>query len=231
MLEQKFVDPEPRLPYDETIVTANQGGGGEALRRFGLAASGSSVAGYLAVSGVACCLAVSAPSMARADDDAPKPAPRTAITIGGASVVLVAANDKLYAFVDRIEDNSPLEDGELSIDTAEGGSIAMRRAPITMNKATAGLFVGPLDRRGHMQDAFMVSLRSSEGSGEEPAEIIYNDIPDTPAINAAVSPASKVAVAVVSGGIGAIATVLVMLWLRGVRKRESAGSVGPAHAA
>jgi hypothetical protein len=145
--------------------------------------------------------------------------------------VLIAANNKLYAFVDRIEDNAPVEDAELSVENAEGGSVEMRRAPITMNKATAGLFVGPLDRRGRMQDAFMVSLHSSAGSGEEPAEIIYTDLPDYIAVNAAIRPMAKIAVAAVSGGIGVIATVLVMLWLRSGRKRTTARSVGTAHAA
>lgn len=198
------------------------------MRSVRLAALGSPITTYLAACVVASCLVVAAPSPARADDDAPRPAPRTAITIGGASVVLVAANDKLYAFVDRIEDNAPVEDAQLSIDTAEGGSIEMHRAPITLNRATAGLFVGPLNRKGHMQDAFMVSLQSSAGSGDEPAEIIYNDAPDAAAAAAAVSPASKIAVAVVSGGIGVIATVLVMLWLRGARRRVSVGTAQAA---
>ena len=201
------------------------------MHKFDFAASRSGVSVYAAACGIACCVALGTPSMARADDDAPKPAPRTAVTIGGASVVLVATNDKLYAFVDRIEDNAPVEGAELSIDTAEGGSIEMHRAPLTLNKATEGLFVGPLERKGHMQDAFMVSLRSSAGSGDVPAEIIYNDVPDSAAVNATVSPAPKIAVAVVSGSIGAVATVLCMLWLRGSRKRATTAPVGTAHAA
>lgn len=205
------------------------------MRWIGLAAFGGSVlqpvVRQAAIGILVCGLGAVTPSIARSDDDAPGPAPRTAITIGGASVVLIAANDKLYAFVDRIEDNAPVEDAELSIDDAEGGSVEMHRAPITMNKATSGLFVGPLHRKGHMQDAFMVSLHSSAGSGEGPAEIIYTDIPDSAASNAMVGPAAKIAVAVVSAGIGAIATVLVMLWLRSGRKRATARSVGTAHAA
>jgi hypothetical protein len=149
-----------------------------AVRLFALGASElcRSAACSLSIGFLACGLICIAPLSASADDDAPRPTPRTAITIGGASVVLVATKDKIYAFVDRIEDNAPIEDAQLELDTAEGTSINMHRAPITMNKATAGLFVGPFNRAGHRQDAFMVTLRSSPGDGQEPAEITYTDI-------------------------------------------------------
>jgi hypothetical protein len=196
------------------------------LREVGLAASGASIAGYLAAGAVAGYLVLGMPSMARADDDAPLPAPRTAITIGGASVVLIATTDKLYAFVDRIEDNTPVEDSEVEIDTSDGDSITMNKAPISMNKATAGMFVGPISRKGHMQDAFMVTLHSSVGDGQEPAEITYTDAIPSPSIMAVQSKGAQLAVALVSGGIGAIATVMIMLWLRGGRKRPAAGRAG-----
>jgi len=178
---------------------------------------------------MALCLVFCAHTAARADDDDAKPAPRTAITIGGASVVLVSSGDKLYAFIDRLEDNTPVEDAEISIDTSEGASITMHKAPVTMNRATAGMFVGTLDRKGHSQDAFMVSLKSSAGTGDAPAEITYDDIPDSAAAPAAATISSKVAVALVSGGIGAIASVIFMLWWRrgerrGARRGTSVGS-------
>jgi hypothetical protein len=166
-------------------------------------------------------LAVSLPTLAMADDDAPKPAPRTAITIGGASVVLVSAGNKFYAFVDRIEDNAPVEDAEISVDTSDGTSITMHRAPITMNRATAGLFVGELNRKGHSQDAFMVSLKSSAGSGDAPAEITYNDVPDATILTPPMSLGAKIAMVLVSASIGAIFTMMVMLWQRGARRRTA----------
>ncbi len=169
--------------------------------------------------------------MARADDDAPRPTPRTAVTIGGASVVLVAAKDRLYAFVDRLEDNAPVEDAQLEVDTADGTSIEMHRAPITLTRATAGLFVGPLNRVGRQQDAFMVTLNSSVGSGQEPAEIIYTDVIPTAGALAIVNRRANMAIAAVSGSIGVIGTVMFMLWLRSGRKRRPAGSVGTAQAA
>jgi len=172
-------------------------------------------------------LTLVAPAPACADDDIVKPMPRATVTIGGASVVLIAAPDKLYAFVDRIEDNAPVEDAELAIDTSEGSSITMTRAPITMSEATAGLFVGPLNRKGHMQDAFMVTLRSSVGDGQQPTEIIYTDVVPPITMLPLSNVGSKIAVALVSAGIGAVTTAMLMLWLRSGRKRL-AGAVRTA---
>jgi len=202
------------------------------VRLFELSASGlrRSTACSLSVSLLVCGLICIASSNASADDDAPRPTPRTAITIGGASVVLVATSDKIYAFVDRIEDNAPLEDAQLELDTAEGTSINIHRAPITMNKATAGLFVGPFNRAGRQQDAFMVTLHSSAGDGQEPAEITYTDIPGRNAMPAPQSVEAKLAMVAVSGSIGAVAAVMLMLWLRGGRRRMAARSVVTARA-
>jgi len=182
-----------------------------------------------AIAVLCACLALLAPERACADEISARPAPRTAVTIGGTSVVLIATSDKLYAFVDRIEDNAPIEDADLAIATPRGSSIALARAPITMSEATAGLFVGPLQREGHLQDTFVVNLRSAAGSGEATAEIAYDDVP---AAGAAVAPVggheSKLAVAVVSATLGAIGAVLAMLWLRGTRRRVAAAPVRSA---
>jgi hypothetical protein len=185
------------------------------VRWFALSASAVCIAGWLTV-----CL----PGVARADDEAPKPAPRTAIQIGGASIVLIAANNHLYAFVDRTEDNVPVMGAELDVDSADGTSLEI-------SKASEGLFVAPFNRAGHMHDAFMVSLRSPEATGEAPAEIAYDDLPDNAASGAGSGLAAKVAIALVAGGIGAIASALFMLWLRGRRKRPTTRPVGTAQAA
>ena len=184
------------------------------MRWFGLSASAVAVS---------CCLSLLLPGMARADDDAPKPAPRTAIQIGDASIVLIAANDHLYAFVDRVADNAPVRNAELGIDLAGGASLEVSRA-------SDGLFVAPFNRAGHMHDAFMVSLRSSDATGEAQAEIAYDDLPDDSVTDTKAAVVSKLQVALVSGGIGAIASALFMLWLRG-RKRSATASVGSTQAA
>jgi hypothetical protein len=173
---------------------------------------------------LACALAGITPRHARADDaEAVKPAPRTAIAIGGASVVLVAANGNLYAFVDRIADNAPVPDAELAINAAGGGTIKPTRA-------MDGLFVAPFDRAGHMHDAFMVTLRSAVASGDAPAEIAYDDLPDAGPAEDAARFGPRLAIALASASIGAIASALVMLRLR-VRRRIGARPVVPVPAA
>ena len=202
------------------------------MRRFQLtmrrASAFRSAVHYLAIGILASLVTILLPTTSRADDDGPRPTPRAWVKIGDASVVLIASGDKLYAFVDRIEDNAPVEDAELGIDTADGSSITMNRAPIVATKATAGLFVGTLNRAGHMQDAFMVSLSSSAGTGEEPVEITYTDAEDRPVVAAQPGNEAKIAVAIVSGAIGAVAMVLLMLWLGGGGRR---GRTSPARTA
>jgi hypothetical protein len=190
------------------------------LRRSGSSALAVTVACWLTLSLPALLL----PGVARADDEAPKPAPRTTLQIGGASIVLIAANDHLYAFVDRVEDNAPVRDAELSIDSADGTALAVTRA-------SEGLFAAPFNRAGHMHDAFMVSLRSPDATGDAPAEIAYDDLPEATASDVRPTIASKLSIALVSGGIGAIGAALFMLWLRGGRKQATARPVGTAQAA
>jgi|GEM_PF-1715170 len=146
------------------------------------------------------------------DDDASKPAPRVAVEIDGASVVLIAANSHLYAFVDRIEDNAPVADAELSVDLADGTTL-----PLT--KAAGGMFVAPFDRSGHMHDAFMVSLRSKQSTGDTPAEIGYDDLPDAPPAADHGTLATKLSIAAVSAVIGAIGAALISHWY--ARRRRS----------
>ena len=173
---------------------------------------------------VACCLTVVLPITARANEDSAKPAPRAAIQIGDASIVLIAANSQLFAFVDRTEDNAPLPGAAINIDLPDGTSLPMVQA-------TEGLFAAPFNRAGRMHDAFMVSLRSPEATGNAPAEIAYDDVPDHAPAGGAVALATKLWIAVVSAGIGAFSSALFMLWLRGSRKRASARVVGTTQAA
>ena len=225
------------------------------MRCLGLQRSGLSLrrlaALCLSIGAISFCLVAMA-TPARADDDEPlRPAPRTAITIGGASVVLVAPMDKLvtskdklmaamglappkgklYVFVDRLDNNAPVEDAKIQIDTADGDTIDMHRAPLTMNKATAGLFVGTLNRAGRQQDAFMVTLESSVGSGQQEAEITYTDVIPPPGM-AMINQRRDIAIAAVSASLGIITTVVFMLWLRASnRKRATAGRSGTVQAA
>jgi len=150
------------------------------------------------------------------DEDAVKPAPRVAIEIDGASVVLIAANNQLYAFVDRIEDNAPVADAELTVDLADGTSLPL-------SKAAGGMFVAPFNRTGHMHDAFMVSLHSKQSSGDVPAEIGYDDLPEAPAAPVTGSFRTKLSISLVSAAIGAFGAALAMRWF-GRRRRTLSGA-------
>ena len=166
---------------------------------------------------------LSAP-IARADDDAAtNPMPRTAIEIGGASVVLVASKDNLYAFVDRIDDNTPLADAQLTVDSADG-----RILPLS--KATDGLFVAPLNRTGHLHDVFMVKLSSAAGTGSAPAEIVYDDLPQASGGDVGAALSTRLAIALVAGGIGLVVGASGMLWMRGGLRRGVARPLGSAQA-
>jgi hypothetical protein len=159
---------------------------------------------------------------ARAEDDRPKPSPRTVMTIGGASVVLVAANGRLHAFVDGLEDNAPLAAAELAIEMPDGRDLALKRV-------ADGQFVAPFDHAGHLKDAFRVSLSSPVGDGATQAEIAYDDIPPADAASGRIGLRGDIAIALVAGGIGAaLATSLMLLALSRRRRAVASGTVGPA---
>jgi hypothetical protein len=165
---------------------------------------------------LASCLMV-APQLARADDggdEAPKPPPRVGIEIGGLQVVLISADDKLYAFVDRQADNMPAVDAELDIATADGSQLEL-------TKAGEGWFVAPFNRTGHMQDAFMVSVRTRDGASEHPAELAYNDLPTS----SADAGHRNLPVALAASGLGvALMTALAVCMRSWRRHRARAGA-------
>ncbi len=124
-----------------------------------------------AVLAAAVVLAALWPLPARVADEVVKQRwPRTSVEIGGVSVVLVAAIGKLYAFVDRLDDNAPVVGARLAVSLANGVSLKLSRL-------ADGLFVAPFNRIGHTLDFFLISLASPDGSGDMPAEIGYDDAP------------------------------------------------------
>jgi hypothetical protein len=144
------------------------------------------------------------------DDSGPKAAPRSVVKIDGVSVVLIAANDHLYAFIDRLSDNAPASDADLTVSPA-----AAPTATLDMKRATGGLFVAPFNRAGHLRDAFIVSVRSAAGTGQETAEFVYDDL-SSPAAKA--TSGLEVFIALVAGALGA-ALALAIVWFRQSRRR------------
>jgi hypothetical protein len=149
------------------------------------------------------------------DDGGPKAAPRSVVKIGGVSVVLIAANDRIYAFIDRLSDNAPASDARLTVSRAAAAASGATTAKLDMKRATGGLFVAPFDRTGHLRDTFTVSVRSAAGTGQETAEMVYDDAPKPAQI-----PTSglEAIIALVAGALGA-ALALAIVWFRQSRRR------------
>src|SRR5260221_2929079 len=144
------------------------------------------------------------------DDSGPKAAPRSVVKIGGVSVVLIAANDRLYAFIARLSDNAPASDARLTVSPA-----AAAAAKLDMRRATSGLFVAHFVHTGHLRDAFTVSVRSAAGTGQETAELVYGDAPRA---TEKASSGLEAFIALVAGPLGA-AVALAIVWFRQSRRR------------
>lgn len=140
-------------------------------------------AGAPGVVAALCVLAALAAAPASAADDHQKASPRTEAEIGGASVVLVTANDRLYAFIDRVEDNAPVTDATLRIGLSDGLNLKLA-------EVAGGMFVAPYDHTGHARDLFVVTLASVDGSGEARPAITYDDGPAAEAASPSPRPAS-----------------------------------------
>jgi hypothetical protein len=165
---------------------------------------------------------------ARADSDGPSP--RVTVVIGGVSVVLVAADGKMIAFVDRIADNAPASDAELVV-TPIGGK------PLPLSRAGDGLLVAPFDPAGRYRDSFSIAVRSADGTGQRAAELVYRAGPATAPLALAQAPArariaTLLGVALLSSALGAGVALLATLWYRMLRRpaapRASATRIGAA---
>jgi hypothetical protein len=160
---------------------------------------------------------------AYANDDEKPPAPRATVIIGAASVVLEVTNNMLYAYVDRIEDDTRVEGAELGIEAIDRTAIPTRQTPLAMTRLSEGAFIGPLNRSGQKQGTFFISLRSSAASGEASATIVYNDLL-APDATDGMSTTRKLTIASVSMAAAAAATVLGMLcWRLADQRGRGAG--------
>lgn len=98
-------------------------------------------------------------------------APRAAVTIGEFSVVLIAADGRIQAFVDRIADNAPADDVVLGLRPRGGGALRFAQA-------APGLFVAPFAHAGRIRDSFVVTLAPAAAAAREApdsavAELVY----------------------------------------------------------
>ena len=170
----------------------------------------------LAMLAVAALLLLGSP--ARADDVGA--APRANVVIGGVSVVLIAANGKLLAFVDRLADNAPAGDAELTI-TPIGGQ------PLPLERAANGMMVAPFEPGNRARDSFAIAVRSADGTGQRAVELTYRAEPAAPP-PARSGLATLLGVAALSSALGAAVALLATLWYRLLRRPRAAARRVPA---
>ena len=160
---------------------------------------------------LACLLfAATPPARATEADAGQESAPRTTMEIGGVTVVLIASEGKLYAFLDRLEDNAPVKDGQLIVTTADGKAIPFAPASI-------GLFVAPFDPGTRARDSFVVSVTSADGAGDVTAGITYHATANAEPPAAEGGIGDKILIALVAGGIGAVLGSMAVRRIRGKR--------------
>ena len=128
-------------------------------------------------------LAFASPSTPRSAGAAASPtereaAPRTSVTIGDFSVVLIAADGRISVFVDRIADNAPADDIVLGLRPRGG-------AALRLEQPAPGLFVAPFSHAGRTRDGLVVTLAhvaapAREAPDSAAAELVYGNALATP---------------------------------------------------
>lgn len=95
--------------------------------------------------------------------------PRVAVSVGPVSVVLIAANRQLYAFLDRLGDNAPVPGGRV---TVKGPKI-----DLTLTETAPGLYRGGpfVPAVGHTP--LTVAVESALGAGQMAAELVVTPPP------------------------------------------------------
>lgn len=164
-----------------------------------------------------------AAALADGDEDSPVRSPRVTVHINDTDVVLVANGDRLYAFVDRVDGNEPLEGATLTV--LRSG----KRAPVALTEQAPGLFIGPFKRSGQSQDVFTLSLKTVDGGGEQTATLVYED---AAAKSTGSGPGRVLVIALLSGLVGAGGGLLAMRWWSRRKPRAATPPPAPpAHAA
>lgn len=92
------------------------------------------------------------------------PSPRVAVTIGGASAVLIAANGQLYAFLDRTADNGPVNGGSIRVTAA--------KKELAFKEVTAGVYVSGPYVPAPGSNPLTVAVQSVAGTGQMLADLV-----------------------------------------------------------
>ncbi|MCW2249383.1 hypothetical protein M2352_005043 [Azospirillum fermentarium] len=109
---------------------------------------------------------------AGADEGVPGAAPRVAMVVDGASVVVVASQRKLYAFVDDYDTNTPLAGGEVRIETP--------RETLALNEIAPGIYMSGLYLPPAVVTPLTVSVAARGASLRGMADLIVPQMTDAP---------------------------------------------------
>lgn len=109
---------------------------------------------------------------AAADEAISGAAPRVAMVVDGTSVVVVANQRKLYAFVDDYDTNSPLAGGEVRIETP--------REALALNEIAPGIYVSGVYVPPAVVTPLTVSVAARGASLRGMAELIVPQMPEAP---------------------------------------------------
>ena len=146
------------------------GGDRFALRGFGLAL-------LLAALPVLCLPGWSATAQAATEE---RESPRVAMTVGPVGIVLIAANQQLYAFLDRLSDNAPVVGGKIKVKAP--------KADLTLSETAPGVYrAGPfLPAVGHTP--LSVSVESLLGAGQTAAVLVVEPVVVPPTLEGRLRP-------------------------------------------
>jgi hypothetical protein len=137
------------------------------------------------------------------DDKTAAAAPRAAVEIEGFSVVLIAANNRLYAYIDRLDDNKPADDAQVAV-------LLAGQDPLSLTKAASGLYVAPFERGNLKRAGFAVSLEAGEAKGYATTEIVFSDGSPAAAPADSGNRLLTTGIALAAALIGAAATLLAV---------------------
>lgn len=112
-----------------------------------------------------------APAARAQGDDAPSP--RIALVLGDASVVVIAARQKLYAFVDGSDDNAPVSGADVRIRTP--------RTELALNEVSPGIYMSGPYVPPSVRTPLTITVSRAGSTIHGMAELILPDVPEIPA--------------------------------------------------
>jgi hypothetical protein len=106
--------------------------------------------------------AVATSALAASDEE--RESPRVAASVGPVGVVVIAANNNIYAFLDRLSDNAPVLGGSVRIKTPKTELVLKETAPGVYRAGPFEPLVG--------RTALTVSVNSALGDGQMVADLV-----------------------------------------------------------